>query len=73
MTTTIRRAFDDLFDEIDALDPPVRYRRKLNKPAVLKARLMYAAGYTKAEIGRDIGCTAQNVHYVVTRKTWRNI
>lgn len=74
-TSTIKRPTNGLLNEITALDPPVRYRRKLNRKAVLKARLMFAAGFTKAEIARSPGmdCTPQNIHLVVTRRTWRNI
>lgn len=58
---------------IIALDPSVRYRRKLNAAAAVQARLLYAIGYSKAAIARELGCTPQNVHLIVTRKTWKNV
>lgn len=71
--TKLQSTLNDLFNEIAELDGPVRYRRKLNKAAVLQARLMYAVGFTKAEIAREVGCTPENIHFVVTRKTWKHV
>lgn len=59
--------------QISDLDGSVRYRRKLNAAAAVQARLLYAVGFTKAEIAREIGCTPENIALVVARKTWKNV
>ena len=59
--------------DIISLDPSVRYRRKLNAAAAVQARLLYAIGHSKTSIARELGCTPQNVHLIVTRKTWKNV
>jgi predicted transcriptional regulator len=63
----------DLDNEIDGLARAARRRKKLNATAVMQARVMFAAGYTKAAIARELGCTPQNIGYVVSRKTWKNV
>jgi len=60
-------------NQIISLDPSVRYRKKLNRQAALQARLLYAVGFSKAEIGRELGCTPENVTLIVTRKTWKHV
>ena len=46
---------------------------KLTPKDVVLIREMYSRGATQADIASMYDCTQENIHFIVKRKTWRNI